>query len=1160
MDDQRQNKLTGIPRLSKLPVTSSKLPVPRSNSVRTSPSRESLTGGPGSLRNPKLRATPSRDQLTSATTATTTSRTQTATAASRAASSPQRRAPLTQTPTSARTSRFSPSVTQQQRPGRTETQDSVSGVGFGSRPSSVTRNVPRRQPSQQWISAGALADEAIGSPIGDVQGFGTPVRSTSDTAPDTARSSSFKPRLSLAERTIETLSQLPSSPSVRGKTGAASFYDTGPRQKSPTRPSSRSSRPNSSHRSDGSSQGPSRPGSRPGSSSGVAEGISNVRSSISAYKNPLSPIDSTPSKTRHSLQSFQPLSKTGPRKSIRSSMQAFQQAPASNIPQSRTSSPDKDGAETPVSRFGAKTMAARPTKRPSINGLFRKPSMPTMNKSASEAPRKVSSASRGSSNTSGDGPSGTSVVSASTAITTDSTEPALGQTPRKSSAALREQIAKAKAAKKAVSRQVSNTVFESEESPLIPTDNTFDFGLSNDPFNLRRDDQSQAKVLQARLESARTSGRLNIAAMGLREIPSDVMNMYNLESVGKPGGAWAESVDLTRFVAADNELEMIADSVFPDVDPQDFADDEDSQGNIFAGLETLDLHGNMLIALPMGLRRLPLLTSLNLSHNRLANNCLEVISQISPLRDLKLGGNLLYGPLDPCFSALENLEILDLHGNNISSLPTNFGNLSRLRILNISENSFETLPFDIFATLPLTELIARKNQLRGTLIPDSVTALPALQNLDVSSNQLSRVCEDGQSVSMPALHQIHLSVNRLQSLPDISTWTSLLTLSADENNINAIPDGFTGLPQLRSVDLSSNDIRIVPAEIGRMENLAMLRLSGNPLREKKFSSINTDEMKAILFQRLEPPPEHLQHTDPPAPSDGAADLAQKQAAPDTITDHHEDMDDSRSDLDDFATPPTSAPVSPARSRSHTLSNQVWPVKPGGILDRSNTQSSTLHPVVCSKVAASHKIYEVQLHHNLLTALPDSLTFFAETLTALSLAHNQLVGESYMGGPSGNEGLDLPALKELNLASNHITGLGPLIAHLRAPKLQKLDVSCNRIAALPSGTQLRDAFPSLDVLLMANNHLVELDPESIKGLRVVDAGNNDIAHLNPRLGLLGGAGGLERLEVSGNRFRVPRWNVLERGTEATLRWLRGRVPVAEMAAWKGEDGDDDADLD
>jgi len=188
-----------------------------------------------------------------------------------------------------------------------------------------------------------------------------------------------------------------------------------------------------------------------------------------------------------------------------------------------------------------------------------------------------------------------------------------GQSYRKTSAALREQIAKARAAKRVASQPVSaaDPVLASEPS-LVPTDDTFDFGLSNDPFNQHKDDKSQARILQGRLETARTSGRLNIAAMGLKEIPAEVMDMYNLESIGKPGAAWAESVDLTRFVAADNELEMISDSVFPDVDPMEEPEDEDSPGNIFAGLETLDLHGNMLISLPTGLRRLQVLTSLNL--------------------------------------------------------------------------------------------------------------------------------------------------------------------------------------------------------------------------------------------------------------------------------------------------------------------------------------------------------------------------------------------------------------------------------------------------------------------------------------------------------------------------------------------------------------------
>ena len=477
-------------------------------------------------------------------------------------------------------------------------------------------------------------------------------------------------------------------------------------------------------------------------------------------------------------------------------------------------------------------------------------------------------------------------------------------------------------------------------------------------------------------------------------------------------------------------------------------------------------------------------------------------------------------------------------------------------MLNISENSFECLPFASLCKLPLTDINARKNKLSGILIDGDIETMSALQALDLSSNQITHLVPPGCAISLPAMHQLTLSMNRLQELPDVSSWTSLLTMIINENGLSSYPPGFFTLDKLRHADFSSNDIKIVPPEIARMDNLATLKVTGNPLREKKFASMTTEDMKAALAARLEPLPHEVESSSPepeldivhyherPTRRAAVPHLAERTTAQSNGED--EQGRENKSDADDLATPPTCMSREPARSGALTASGQTWPIKPGGILDRSNTESSSLHPVVCSRVATENRVYEVQIHHNLFSTFPNSLSFFAETLKSLCLSHNQFVGEVYLA-----EELELPALQELNLASNHITGLGLLMTRLRAPALQKLDVSMNRIVSVP---RLRDAFPNLVMLLVANNHMEELDPESIRGMEVVDASSNDIAHLNPKLGLLGGSkGSLKKLEVTGNRFRVPRWNVLERGTEATLKWLRSRVPMAEMAKWKREYG-------
>ena len=101
--------------------------------------------------------------------------------------------------------------------------------------------------------------------------------------------------------------------------------------------------------------------------------------------------------------------------------------------------------------------------------------------------------------------------------------------------------------------------------------------------------------------------------MELKGFPEEVMNMFDYEFNKQSSDiAWNEVVDLVRFIAADNEIESIPDAAFPDVDPMAFGQDDDSKGPQFGGIELLDLHGNLLFDVPLGLRRLERLTTLNL--------------------------------------------------------------------------------------------------------------------------------------------------------------------------------------------------------------------------------------------------------------------------------------------------------------------------------------------------------------------------------------------------------------------------------------------------------------------------------------------------------------------------------------------------------------------
>jgi Leucine-rich repeat (LRR) protein len=208
----------------------------------------------------------------------------------------------------------------------------------------------------------------------------------------------------------------------------------------------------------------------------------------------------------------------------------------------------------------------------------------------------------------------------------------------------------------------------------------------------------------------------------------------------------------------------------------------------------------------------------------------------------------LTGELSAAIFELPELEVLEVQGNKLSSLPDALSASSHLRILNISNNQLSYLPMTELSKLPLVQLLASKNQLSGTLFPESAIPMTRLQILEVSINSISSLAKGG--LSLPALQTLDVAFNRISFLPDVSSWTSLKTILATDNKISSMPDGFTSLKNLRSADFTGNNLPRLDPRVALMDGLESYLIAANPIRERKFLTMSTADLKKDLKARL----------------------------------------------------------------------------------------------------------------------------------------------------------------------------------------------------------------------------------------------------------------------------------------------------------------------
>jgi len=148
----------------------------------------------------------------------------------------------------------------------------------------------------------------------------------------------------------------------------------------------------------------------------------------------------------------------------------------------------------------------------------------------------------------------------------------------------------------------------------------------------------------------------------------------------------------------------------------------------------------------------------------------------------------------------DTLEILNLSGNALSSLPDDLPRLNKLRVIFCSDNHFTKVPEVLGRCSHLTMIGFKSNQISRL----SAAALPPLLRwLVLTDNRLDELpVELGRCAN---LQKLMLAGNRLQRLPpELAACQRLELLRIAANQFEALPDWLLNLPRLAWLAYSGN--------------------------------------------------------------------------------------------------------------------------------------------------------------------------------------------------------------------------------------------------------------------------------------------------------------------------------------------------------------------
>lgn len=197
--------------------------------------------------------------------------------------------------------------------------------------------------------------------------------------------------------------------------------------------------------------------------------------------------------------------------------------------------------------------------------------------------------------------------------------------------------------------------------------------------------------------------------------------------------------------------------------------------------------------------------------------------QLAGTQRLKLACGLTEFPRE-IFDLADTLEVLDLSGNALTSLPDDLPRLGKLRILFASDNPFTELPQVLGQCSQLSMVGFKANRIRQV----SGRALPS------------------------QLRWLILTDNEIEALPaEIGACTQLQKLMLAGNRLRTLPEELAACSRLELLRLAANQLGELPAWLLRLPRLSWLAYAGNPFSEAREAAALIDTpIDAIAWHDL----------------------------------------------------------------------------------------------------------------------------------------------------------------------------------------------------------------------------------------------------------------------------------------------------------------------